>query len=126
MAKISPDYRADVALPGPRYADFVEFGRDTLEAAMSSNVVLSTGLEAIGQEVAQYAHAAFESAGQTARRLLGARTFEDVVQLQTDFAKRSVEGFVEYSAKLSELGCSLVGASVGAWAAQPMAARAKN
>ncbi len=52
------------------------------------------------------------------RGLLGARTLEDVVRLQTDFAKRSFEGFVERSAKLSELGCSLFGASAGAWGAR--------
>lgn len=119
MAQVSPDHRADAALPpAPRYADFVEFGRDTLAAAMSSNAALSAGLDAIGQEVAQYSRTAFESAAQAARGLLGARTFEDVVRLQTDFAKRSFEGFVERSAKLSELGCSLLGASVGAFGAR--------
>ena len=85
---------------------------------MNSNAALGAGLEAIGEEVAQYARATFESAGQTARSLIGARTLGDVVQLQTDFAKRSFEGFVERSAKLSELGCSLFDASVGAWAAR--------
>ena len=132
MAKASPDHCADAALPlAPSYAEFVEFGRETIEAAMSSNAALSAGLEVIGQEVAQYARTTFESAGEAARGLLGARTFEDVVRLQTDFAKRSFEGFVERSAKLSELGCSLVSASVGAWAeqvvaGQAMAARAKS
>ena len=118
MAKILPESRANALLPSASYADFAEFGRETIEAAMSSNVVLGAGLEAIGQEVAQYARTAFESAGETARGLLGARTLEDVVRLQTDFAKRSFEGFVERSAKLSELGCSLFGASAGAWGAR--------
>jgi hypothetical protein len=119
MAKVSTRTRADVSLPAvPRCADFIEFGRDTIEAAMSSNTALSAALDAIGQEVAQYSRKAFESAGETARCLLDARTFEDVVRLQSDFAKRSFEGFVERSAKLSELGCSLIGASVGAWGAR--------
>lgn len=115
MPKVSPAPRADAALPpAPRYTDFAEFGRDTIAAAMTSNAALSAGLEAIGQEVARHARTAFESAGETARGLLAARTFEDVVRLQTDFAKRSFEGFVARSTKLSELGCSLFGASVGA------------
>lgn len=119
MAKVSPDARADAALPpGQSYANLVEFGRDTVEAAMNSNAALSVALEAIGQEAAEYAHTAFENAGATARALLGARTLEDVVRLQTDFAKRSFEGFVERSAKLSELGYAFVGASVGAWSAR--------
>ncbi len=116
MSKKSVRAQTAAALPpAPRYADFVEFGRDSIAAAMSSNAVLSAGIEALGQELALYTHSALQSAGETARGLLGARTFEDVVRLQTDFAQRSFEGFVERSSKLSELGCSLIGASVGAW-----------
>ena len=106
---------AAASLAAPAYADLVEFGGETVAAAMNSNAVLSAGIEALGHEVTLYAHAALQSAGETARGLLGARTFEDVVRLQTDFAKRSFEGFVERSSKLSELGYSLIGASVGAW-----------
>jgi len=122
MAKASDLTLSDAA---SRYADFVEFGRETLAAAMSSHAALGAGIEAIGQEVAQYARAAFESAGETARGLIAARTLEDVVRLQTDFAKRSFDGFIERSAKLSELGCSVVGASVGGWSTQVTGARAK-
>lgn len=119
MTKVSPVPHVAAALPPtPSYADLMEFGRGTIEAAIGSNAALSAGLEAIGQEVTHYAKTAFESAGETARGLLGARTFEDVVRLQSDFAKRSFEGFVEGSVKLSELGCSLIGASVGGWGAR--------
>jgi hypothetical protein len=119
MAKATTTLRADDAalLFAPGFADFVGFC-ETVATLMNSNAALGAGLEAIGEEVAQYARATFESAGQTARSLIGARTLGDVVRLQTDFAKRSFEGFVERSAKLSELGCSLFGAGVGAWAAQ--------
>jgi len=119
MAKVVSDTRAKAALPpAPRYADFVAFGRDTIAAAVDSNAALSAGLEAIGEEVSHYARTAFEAAGETARGLIDARTFEDVVRLHTDFAKRSFEDFVARSTKLSELGCSLFGASVGAWGAR--------
>ena len=111
-SRTSPAAASSVA---PAYADLVEFGRETIEAAMNSNAVLSVGIEAVGREVTLYARAAFQSAGEAARDLLGARTFEDVVRLQTDFAKRSFAGFVERNSKLSEFGCSLIGASVGAW-----------
>jgi hypothetical protein len=106
---------AIMAAPGLSYAEFTDFGRETITAAMNSTATLGAGLEAIGQEFAQYAKAAFESTGETARSLLGARTFEDVVRLQTDYAKRSFEGLVERGAKLSELGCSLFGASFSVW-----------
>ena len=47
---------------------------------------------------------AFEQAAETATALLGAKTFEDVVQLNTQFARANIEGLIERSAKLSEMG----------------------
>ena len=101
--------------PGLGYAEFADFGRETIAAAMSSNAALSAGIETIGQEVALYTRETFTQAGETARGLLGARTFEDVVRLQTEFAKRNFDALIESTTKLSELGCALFGASVGAW-----------
>src|SRR5580698_3279843 len=106
---------AATAAAGLSYNEFTDFGREALAAAMNSGAVLGAGIEAISQEVAQYAQTAVASAGEAAHGLLGVRTFEDVVRLQTDYAKRSFSGLVERSAKLSELGCSLLAASVGAW-----------
>lgn len=97
------------------YTELADLSRDSIAAAIDSNAALSAGIEAIGQEVALYARDTFESAGETARGMLGARTFEDFVRLQTEFARRNFAGLVERSAKLSELGCSLFGATVGAW-----------
>jgi hypothetical protein len=82
-------------------------------------------IEVLGAEVAQYSREAFGSAGETARGLLSARTFEDVVRLQADFAKRSFEGFVTCSAKLSELGFSIFGTNIGVWPGSGGSARAK-
>lgn len=94
-----------------------------LPAALPSAAPSSAGLralspgyaalvEAIGAEVVQYSHEPFASAGQAARGLLGATTLEDVVRLQSDFAKRTFAGFLARSAKLSELGYSLLGVKV--------------
>ncbi|HEY1507100.1 MAG TPA: phasin family protein [Stellaceae bacterium] len=116
MAKVSPDIRANIAPPPARsHVDVTESDRDASATAVISNPAVNAGLEAIGLEVAQYVRTAFESAGETARGMLGVRTLEDVLRLQTDFAKRSLDSFIEHGAKLSELGCSLVGASAETW-----------
>ena len=113
MPEVAPDMRTDTARPPvPSYADVVEFGRDAIDAALNVASALSVWLEAIGLEVGRYVRAA-ESTGES---VLGARSFEDVAPLRTEFAKRSFADFLERSATLSELGCSLIGASVGAWA----------
>jgi hypothetical protein len=113
-AKPRPETRPSAAAP-PNPTECADFGRDSVAAALDSSAAFNAGVEAIRQEVVGYANASFENAGETVRALLSARTFEDVVQLQTDFAKRNFEGWMERTAKLSELGYSLVSATVGSW-----------
>lgn len=101
--------------PAPRYADLVDFGRDAIGGAINVSAALSAGIEAIGREWVQYGQGAFEVAGETARGLLSARTVEDLVRLQSDYAKRSFAAVVESSGKLSQLGCAVLSATVSAW-----------
>ena len=86
------------------YEQWTDVGRENFTAVLRANAVLSEGLEAMGKEVIQYARRSFEQAAETATALLGAKTFEDVVQLNTQFAKANIEGLIERSAKLSEMG----------------------
>jgi len=107
------------------YAELAAFGRDNLDAAAKANAALTQGLESIGQELMACARAALMSATETARGLLGAKTLEDVVKLQTEFAKRNLDGLMSGTVKLSEIGCMVaseamapLGGRVGAVIAQ--------
>jgi phasin family protein len=86
------------------YEQFADLSRDNMAALIKANTVLSQGLEAIGKEFMGYAKHSFETAAETAKALLAAKTIEDVVQLNTEYAKSSVERMIERSAKLSEMG----------------------
>jgi phasin family protein len=86
------------------YEELADLGRENFAAVLRANAALSEGLEAIGKEVMGYARNSFENAAETATALLAAKTFEDVVQLNTDFAKASLEQMIEGSTKLSEMG----------------------
>jgi phasin family protein len=111
--------------PSLNYTDFASFGRDNIEAAVKTNAALSAGMEAISQEVMVYARSALQTASETARSLLGAKTLEDVVKLQTDLAKRHFEGMVAGSVKLSELGVSLASEAFAPWEGRVEAAMAR-
>ena len=65
------------------------------------------GLEEIGKEVILYARGSFEQAAETATALLGAKTFQDVFQLNSEFAKANLERLLTGSAKLSEMSVKL-------------------
>ena len=86
------------------YEHWADLGRENFAAVLKANAALSEGLEAIGKEVILYARRSFEQAAETATALLGAKTIEDVVQLNTAYAKANLEGLIEGSARLSEMG----------------------
>ena len=61
----------------------------------------------MGKEMMGYARTSLETAAETATALLAAKTFEDVIQLNTDFAKASFERMIAGSTKLSEMGAKV-------------------
>jgi len=85
------------------YEEWADLGRENFAAMLKANAALSEGLEAIGKEVFVYARRSFEQAAETATALLGAKTIEDVFELNTALAKANIAGMIERSAKLSEL-----------------------
>jgi phasin family protein len=95
------------AAPAPlfnSYEEITHVGRENFAALLRANAALNEGLEAIGKEMMGYARISFESAAETVAALLGAKTLDDVVQLNTEFAKTNLEQFIERSTKLSEMG----------------------
>jgi hypothetical protein len=93
--------------PAVGLESMADFGRDYIAVMTKANLALSEGLQAIGQEMLAYATNAFESASQTATALLGAKTLDEVIQLNSDLAKSALDTMVERSAKLSEMGVIL-------------------
>lgn len=86
------------------YEELADLGRENFAAVLRANAALSEGLEAIGREMIGYARVSFENAAEAAAALLGAKTLDDVVQLNTEFAKVNLERLLAGSAKLSEMG----------------------
>ena len=68
------------------YEELADLGRENFAAILRANAALTEGLEAIGKEVIGYARNSFERYAEIAAALLGAKTLEDVVQVNTDFA----------------------------------------
>jgi hypothetical protein len=65
--------------------------------------VISKGFQAIATEVADYSKQSFEHTSATAEKLLGAKSFETAIEVQSDFVKSAYEGFVARAGKLGSL-----------------------
>src|SRR4051812_12352913 len=85
------------------FDDVQKFGKDNVEATMRSFGVASKGLQAIAAEVTNYSKKSFEDGTAAVERLMGAKSLEKAIEVQSDYAKSAYEGFVAQATKLSEL-----------------------
>jgi hypothetical protein len=87
----------------PTLEDFQKFSKEQLEAYTTASTTLSKGLQDIVAESTDYSKKAFAAGTAMYEKLLGARTVESAIQIQTEFAKQAYEGFVAQATKVSEL-----------------------
>ena len=64
-------------------------------------------MQAIAVEMADDSKKAFEEGSAAAEKLLGAKSLEKAVEIQTDYAKTAYEGFVAGATRIGELYADL-------------------
>ncbi len=83
--------------------DFQKFSKDQIEAFTAASSSLTKGLQDIATESSDYSKKSFAAGTAMYEKLLGARSVESAVQIQTEFAKQAYEGFVAQATRVSEL-----------------------
>jgi hypothetical protein len=83
------------------------FGKDSMDAAMKSFGAVSQSVQAIAAETADFSKKSFEHGAETLEKMLGAKSLDKAVELQSDYLKSSYESFVAQSQRLSELYADL-------------------
>jgi hypothetical protein len=64
-------------------------------------------MQAIAVEVADYSKKVFEQGTAATEKLIGAKSLEKAVEVQSDYVKTAYEGFVAEATKIGELYTSL-------------------
>lgn len=85
------------------FDDIQKMSKDNLDASVKSFGAMSKGVQAIASEVTDYAKKSFDEGTATLDKLLGAKTPEKAIEVQTAFFKSAYEGFVSEASKLGEL-----------------------
>lgn len=84
-----------------KFEDFQKFANvDALNKAFAAQ---QKSVQAIATEAQDYSKKQFEAGSQFVEKLLGVKTLDKAIEVQTDYAKSSYEGFVAYANKLGEL-----------------------
>ena len=87
----------------PNMEEFQDFSKKQLEAIASASSTWAKGLQELATETTDYSKKAFAAGSATFEKMLGARSVEAAIQIQSDFAKEAYEGFVAQASKFSEL-----------------------
>ena len=85
------------------FEDFQKLSKQQLEAATAFATTITKGLQDIAAETADFSKQALASSSEVVEKLLGAKSVETAVQIQTDYAKSAYEGFVAKSTKINEI-----------------------
>ena len=89
------------------FEDIQKYGKEQFDAAAAVTTSFTKTLQAIATETADYSKKSFETNSAFVEKLLGAKSYESAIQLQTEYWKSSYASFVAEATKLSELYSSL-------------------
>jgi phasin family protein len=84
-----------------------KFSRENAEATVASLGAVSKGFQKIAVELADYSKRMFDEGTAAAEKLLGAKSLDKAIEVQSDYVKGAYEGFVSESTKLGELYAGL-------------------
>ena len=87
--------------------EFQRVSRDGLDAAVHSFGEVNKGLQAIAAEVTDYSKKAFEDGTRAFEQILGAKSFEQVIEIQSQYARMAYEAYVAELSKLGEMYAGL-------------------
>ena len=85
------------------FDDIQKLGKDNMDICMKQFGTVSKGWQAIATEFADYSKKSFEDGSAALEKLLGAKSLEKAIEIQSDYVKTAYEGFVAEATKMGEL-----------------------
>jgi phasin family protein len=89
------------------FKGFPKFGKEQMEAASTAAASLATGFQSIAAEMTDYSQKSLETNSAYVEKLLRAKSLDDAVRTQSEYAKSAHESLVAQATKIGELYTSL-------------------
>jgi hypothetical protein len=83
--------------------DVQKMGKDNFDAMVRSYGELNKGLQAIAARWTAFSKDAFEDATRTFEKLVGVKSFEQAIEIQSAYAKRAYDNWVAEATKIGEM-----------------------
>ena len=85
------------------FEDFQKLGKDNMDIALKSFGAASKGFQAIATEVADYSKKSFEDSNAAFEKMIGAKSIDKAIEVQSDFVRSSCESAVGQMTKMGEM-----------------------
>ena len=83
--------------------DMQNMGKTQVEQMSSTIASMTRSLQAIATETSEYSKRSLESTSALMEKLVGVKSIDTAIQLQSEFAKAQFEGFMAQANKMGEL-----------------------
>jgi hypothetical protein len=85
------------------FEDAGNYGKEFVDTGLKSLAALSKSAQAIAVESAEYTKKSFETGSAALEKLLSAKSLENALEIQADYAKQAYERFLAEATTLSGL-----------------------
>jgi hypothetical protein len=85
------------------FEEFQKVGKDGFDAVVRSFGEYNKGFQAIAAEVTDYSKKAFEDGTRAFEQLIGAKSIEQAIEIQSQYAKKAYDAYVAEVSKLGEM-----------------------
>src|SRR6187200_1519482 len=87
--------------------EFQRASKDGFEASVRSLGEVSKGFQAIAATVVDYSKKSFEDGTRAFEQLMGAKSFEQVWEIKSQYAKKAFDAYVAQASKVGEMYVNL-------------------
>ncbi len=85
------------------FEEFQKVGKDGFDAAVRSFGEVNKGFQAIAAEFTDFSKKSFEDSTRAFEQLIGAKSVEQAVEIQSQFAKKAYDTYVAEVSKIGEM-----------------------
>ena len=101
--KTEQGVRTESKEDGVNIYDFQKLGTEQLASNTTAVFSFLDTVQAIATEASDYSRRSLENSSSFVAKLLGAKSFDSVIQIHSEYAKTSYEGFLAQAKKMGEL-----------------------
>jgi hypothetical protein len=106
VRKLDPNATIEDQPMANEFEDMQKFGKEQYDAAAATSSIAKV-LQAIATEMADYSKKSLESGSAFVEQLLGAKSYDNAIQIQSEYWKTSYAGFIAQATRMGELYSNL-------------------